>query len=91
MLQQTRDRAVADDKAERAAALGRAAMRADEDAEAGRIEKLELREIDDEMMAAVFRRVAQRGAHRRRRREIEAAAQLEDQRVATVLCLEVNT
>ena len=35
-------------------------------------------------------RVAQRGAHRRRRREIEAAAQLEDERVAAVLGLQID-
>ena len=44
-------------------------MGADQDAKAGRVEELELREIDDKMVASFFRRVAQRGADRRRGRQ----------------------
>ena len=71
------------------AALGRPAMRADQHAQTRRVEKLELRQIDDQVVAAPFGCVGQGRPNRRRRREIEASSQPEDERLSAIFGLEV--
>ena len=51
-VEKARDRAFANREPDFAAVFERAAMRADQRTEAGRIEKLKLREIDDEVVFA---------------------------------------
>src|SRR5581483_4906601 len=48
--QQPENRPFAHDQANRAAAFGSAAMRTDQRAEAGRVQELDLREIDDDVL-----------------------------------------
>lgn len=77
-IEQTRDGTVRNDQPKRTTVFGGAPMRADEHAQTRRIKKLELREIDDEVVAALFRSVAKRRTYGWGGRQVEASAEFEE-------------
>ena len=54
--------------------------RADQRAQAGRVEEVDLVQVDDQAVVAAFGGADERRAHRRRRRDVERTGQLEDVR-----------
>jgi hypothetical protein len=66
------------DEAHRAAVFRRTLVRADQCAEARRIEELELREVDDDLVVRAIRRFEESGAQGRRRRDVERSAEAEE-------------
>jgi len=89
-IEQAGNRTIAHDEPERAAVLGCPPMRADERAEPRRIEKFELRQIDDEVPLAFFGPLHEGRAYGRRGCEIQTSAQLEDQKLAAVFGFQID-
>ncbi len=68
----------------------RAPVRPDEHAQTGRVEELELCEVDDQVVGALLGGLGKRRAHRWSGGQIETAAKLKEHRIAAFIRLEIN-